>query len=146
MSILDEFSPTTLQMVTTTFLYGGTVFPDSDDTAVLEQLFCFAVLESVWDELDGVHRSPQAVLAAIAEQLDPGTPDRVRRSFGNLAGADFAKAYGALRQQASVLGVNLQEYCQGLKQSKAIMSAVARIDPSGGKSRPRRGRWLGRER
>jgi hypothetical protein len=126
MNVLDQFSPATVQMVVTTFMFGATVFPDSDETAELEQLFCFAVSEMVWDELDGVRRAPQGVIDAIVGQLGSDTPDQVRRSFSNLAGHDLLKAYEALRSQVINYRVDPREYCRGLAVSKKIASAAAR--------------------
>jgi hypothetical protein len=99
----------TIRLVIVVWLYSASLFDDSPDDQVLEDLLCRAVSDSIQDELAGIKRHPSEVLEGVIARVRPALPKSIEAAYRSVTATDFAKMLGIFRKHAADDNVNLSE-------------------------------------
>jgi hypothetical protein len=110
----------TIRLVIVVWLYSASLFDDSPDDQVLEDLLCRAVSDSIQDELAGIKRHPSEVLEGVIARVRPALPKSIEAAYRSVTATDFAKMLGIFRKHAADDNVNLSELAAGLRSARAI--------------------------
>lgn len=111
-----------IKVVVAAHLLGATHFGENQPQPdVLGQMFCYAVLNVLQEEIQGTERNRMEILCALAERVRPQILPKTYQAFCNLSQEEFDSMFDAVISVANKSELTLSELMNGLSSVNQIM-------------------------
>jgi hypothetical protein len=120
-----QYPQEVLRMVAATWTTGMAHFAGERLQLGLAEMFCGAVSERLFDEIDGVTRPSSELLHDLLKEARAPVP--AQQAFANLGPSGFDTSYARLRLEYANQGADLEQMATALVHVVDIMRYVSHI-------------------
>lgn len=121
----SQYPREVLRMVGLTWNMGMAHFTGERLQLGLAEMFCGAVSERLFDEIEGVTRPSSELLRDLVKRTRPPVP--AEQAFARLSPADFDAGYARLRLEYANHGADPEQMATSLLHAVDIMRYVANV-------------------
>jgi hypothetical protein len=121
----SQYPREVLRMVAATWNMGMGYFQRERLQLGLAEMFCGAVSERLFDEIEGVTRPSSELLRDLVKKTRPPVP--AEQAFAKLSQSDFDAAYARLREDYANQGADPEQMATALLHVVDIMRYVVHI-------------------